>query len=581
MTTMWNTNTLSIGELLGMIRDSKLALPQFQRLSVWGKTDWVPFLTTVLLDRPTGTLLLLEVGANNQDFAPRSIDGAPPPAPASLKWLLLDGQQRSTTLFHAFEVGFEAKNKGRKEFVLDVKSALERGSLADGDLDFVSSGTVLPPAEMAQKGLIALKTLLDSGNLLGWQVAYATKFYSSQEVGLKQLPLDLDQVIPGFRSINDYKFPVLEIKETTPLDVVVDIFEGMNRRGQRLNQYDLMAARLYKKLPSGKYYDLREEFETYLDAAPNLQHMGVDEDEGMLPLQLIAMQISRLDPPLRPTRLKGLNNRDVLELPPEQIIGLKQLKPVLQGLSLESAVRALEEASDFLRTHCGVQGSQLLPQLSMLLPIADQFLKPKDKRLSAGQMKKWFFSSGLAIHYYGSVNSFAERDCKELSAWAKNSNETPLSIARMTKEAVEALDLRQPMSREGNILGTTIMAILVSDGALDWESNPVGLAGLQEKIEFHHTIPEKILKRILKSKDGLKPIANMTPITARRNASLGEQAPTQVKSDLAKDAEAIMTSHMIDMQLWIQADTGKKEFESYLIEREKDLKKMAIRTLGL
>lgn len=217
----------------------------------------------------------------------------------------------------------------------------------------------------------------------------------------------------------------------------------------------------------------------------------------------------------------------------------------------------------------------------MLLPIADQYLKPKNQRLSEGQMKKWFFSVGLAIDYYGSVNSYAERDCKALHEWAKNSNVVPPSIAQTTRKSIEALDLRQPMSREGNILGTTIMAMLVANGALDWVKNPVGLAGVKEKIEFHHTIPEKILKRILRSKDGLKPIANMTPITASRNASLREQAPPQVNSDLAADAKTIMTSHMIDLKLWLQADAGKKEFEEFLIEREKSLKQMAISTLGL
>ena len=74
----------------------------------------------------------------------------------------------------------------------------------------------------------------------------------------RQVAKAIEKAIPGLLDVRGYTFPVLEIREDTPLDVVADIFEGMNRRGQPLNKFDLMVARLYKRQADGTYFNRRE-----------------------------------------------------------------------------------------------------------------------------------------------------------------------------------------------------------------------------------------------------------------------------------------------------------------------------------
>ena len=585
MTTMWETNTVTVAELLKHITKAEIALPQFQRPAIWTKGDWIPFLATVLRDRPAGTLLFLETGGMGAQFVPRPLEGAPTLGNTNrLKWLLLDGQQRTTTIYRAFDIGFSGNSGPVKEIVLNVKRALERGHLEDDDLDLVARSKVKGAPAMAKGGKISLKTLIDAPQLTAWERTYADTHIEATGAGQARLVALLGEVIPGFRTAGDYRFPVLEIDEAAPLDVVVDIFEDMNRRGQRLNQFDLMVARLYVPLVDGTHYDLRSRWNDCLTSSTHLRNLAVDEADGMLPLQLIAMQVSRLPPGAKPEKVRGLGNKDVLELPPNQIVGepVDGQLPKIAGLSLEAAVKALDEAGGFLTSKCGVTCRPLLPQLSMLLPIADQFLRPPAERLSDQQMKSWFFASGLSIHYYGSVTSYADRDCKALSSWADSGGtDVPAVVSSFDRRAAESLNLLQPMSREGAVLGSALMALLVSAGALDWRAGQMQVASLRESVEFHHMIPEQTLKKYYKKKEERRPIALMTPITASRNSAIRDQNPGQVMNALGKNARPILATHYADEALLVAAPETEAGLINFLDSRQTLLRKFVVRALGL
>lgn len=577
MTTMWDTGKISIGQLMDSITASKIALPAFQRPSVWGRADWVPFLTSVLLDRPTGTLLLMDIRNGNPPFSPRAIDVAIPLSnkPQNLEWLILDGQQRSTTLFKALK-GVFAFGKIPKHCVLNIKAVIENDGL--NEMEHITFERDVPGnLDMARRGAISLNTLLDDGALADWERAYGDVHMDGAQ---GELVNKLNELLPGFRSIKNYQFPVLEINQSAPLDVVVEIFEGMNRRGQKLKMFDLMVARLYHEFTPGVYYDLREEWKTELSNSSGLKKIGVSEDDGMLPLQLIALQVSRHK--LIPG-VTGLKNKDVLEVPATEIIGLRAGKPINPKLDFGKAVTALDNAADFLSRVCGVTCKQLLPQLSMLIPIADQYLRPVKDRLSEAELKIWFFAVGISVDYYGSVNSYAERDCKDLAKWASSTGHTeiPASINNFNRAFVNALDLKQAMRREGAILGASLMSLLVSSGALDWKKGQISVEATKETVDFHHMIPEAMLKKILGKDAELRPIAVMTPITANRNRSLGDKAPLDVIEELGKDAKPILATHQVEIVLLQKGSEGKVEFEKFLDSRERLLKAFIIQTLGL
>lgn len=582
MAVMWDVGTVTIGQLISRINNSSIGLPQFQRKSVWTKKDWTPFLTTLLRGRPTGTLLLLGVGNDGQEFAPREIEDGPPIDPSHLKWLLLDGQQRTTTVFKALKSGFGDKGKPKKEFVLDVKAAIDAGELLEEHLELTNSSRIPVIKKLAKLGQVTLRTLMDDEERASWLATFSQTFFDGPiDETIKLSTKKINETIPGFASMSGYEFPILEIKGDTPLDVVVDIFESMNRRGQKLNQFDLMVARVYKPIGENGFYDLRSKFEEMLSNSKNLQLLGIEEEDGMLPLQLIAMQVFRMEA-VKPPRLTGLANKDVLEVPIDQIIGQPFRKPHDPKLNFDRAMEALEQAADFLVKYCGVRSQQMLPQKSMLLPIADQYLLEKELQLQPHLLKRWFFSVGLLQEYYGGVNAFAFRDCKALREWGKDpEGATPSVVERLDKAVVSSLNLRNPMSREGDILGKSLMCLLVAQGCLDWQKGQTPVQNLEGRVDFHHMVPEKKLKSFYKDRDDRRPIANFTPILQATNASLSDDLPPDVIQRLGPASLAILQSHHISKDIFSQAAESRDAFEKMLLDREKRLQTFVVEALGL
>lgn len=83
-------------DLVQMVEDGKLAIPEFQRPFVWKPPAVADLLVSVARRWPIGTLLLLE---GPQDFAVRPLAEAP--ELNNVELLLLDGQQRMTALYRA------------------------------------------------------------------------------------------------------------------------------------------------------------------------------------------------------------------------------------------------------------------------------------------------------------------------------------------------------------------------------------------------------------------------------------------------------------------------------------------------
>lgn len=95
----FETTKTTLEDLLKLVDSGKLQLPEFQRDFVWTEDAVVSLLASIARGYPIGALLMLERGGE-VDFKPRAIEGAPAAA-ALPDVLLLDGQQRMTSLYQA------------------------------------------------------------------------------------------------------------------------------------------------------------------------------------------------------------------------------------------------------------------------------------------------------------------------------------------------------------------------------------------------------------------------------------------------------------------------------------------------
>jgi uncharacterized protein with ParB-like and HNH nuclease domain len=101
MTSMFeDTNPRELKELLAQIHKGEAALPDFQRDFVWEPRATQELIVSIACSYPAGSLLRIR---NTQRlFACREFQGAAPLSGHGPTFLVLDGQQRLTSLYQAF-----------------------------------------------------------------------------------------------------------------------------------------------------------------------------------------------------------------------------------------------------------------------------------------------------------------------------------------------------------------------------------------------------------------------------------------------------------------------------------------------
>lgn len=95
----FQTNPYDLHKLLDDCHRGLTQLPDFQRSWVWDEDRIKSLIASVSRAFPVGALMSLDTGGP-VNFKPRTVEGTPEEAKlAAPQWLLLDGQQRMTSLY--------------------------------------------------------------------------------------------------------------------------------------------------------------------------------------------------------------------------------------------------------------------------------------------------------------------------------------------------------------------------------------------------------------------------------------------------------------------------------------------------
>ena len=112
-----DTNPRALKDLLSEIHSRTMALPDFQRDFVWEPAATQELIFSIASNYPAGSIL--RVRDAKRVFAAREFEGAPALAGAKHTFLVLDGQQRLTSLYQAFY------GVGEHRYYLDLKKLLD------------------------------------------------------------------------------------------------------------------------------------------------------------------------------------------------------------------------------------------------------------------------------------------------------------------------------------------------------------------------------------------------------------------------------------------------------------------------
>lgn len=544
-----DTNPRELKELLQQIHSCETALPAFQRSFVWDPEATQALIASIGQSYPAGSLL--RIRNTHELFAHRAFEEAPPLNGRKPTYLVLDGQQRLTSLYQAFY------GVGEHRYFLDLRKVLGGRDFDECLFHVASDDRRAKRYEkieaQAEDLVLPLKVLRrGTGEFSTWVLDVVRR----AKTGADRKELE-DQLMPmvqhedsWIQRIDDYRFPVVTLSEKTDADAVCTIFETLNRTGVKLSVFELLTARFWPKK-----VDLRDMWESTQRDHPLLSLFEVDP---YYLLQVVAL-ISKKNP--------SCKRGDVLDLSAEDITN-----------SWAKAAQGIVDGLEILRDDCGLLIPEWLPYSTLLIPLGATLAKTtirKGPAVGANRRKvtRWFWCSAFGSTYDNAANSQAAKDTVELLDWLdKPGADEPDSVSqfRFERETLRSITPRQ------RALYRATICLVLRNGPLDFHERTRLTADLiqRHRIDDHHVFPQSYLaKRGYTHRSQRDCVLNRTLIDRTTNIRISDRAPSEYLGEMQKvlkdDFGPLLTSHVLpaDPDSPLFAD----DFEAFLDWRENAL----------
>jgi len=530
-----------------------MVLPDFQRDFVWEPSATQELIVSIANNYPAGSLL--RVRDPNRLFAAREFEGAPPLDGKKHTFLVLDGQQRLTSLYQAFY------GVGEHSYYLNLKKLIEGHDFEDAIFHVRANTKWVQEHEnfdiQARELLLPLSVLKGGSGQFGrWARKVARGLDNVERLELEDALADIEE--RWICTIDDYHFPVVTLSDKTEPDALCTIFETLNRTGIKLSVFELLTARFW---PAD--IKLRDLWEKARQRYPIIHDYAVDP---YYVLQSIALA-SRKNP--------SCKRKDVLNLEPADINEWWQ--PVIDGLS---------QGLEILHDDCKVMRPKWLPYQTMLAPLAAVIAKSEmSKGLQAGvrreKLKRWFWCAVFGQAYESSPNSQSARDTADLLAWiTEDTVPDTVSSLRFDPKSLRDVTPRQRAIYRG------VICLILGMAPRDFHTQSIitGKLMIEQDIDDHHIFPDNfLLKQGVTSVRKRDCVLNRTLIDRTTNQIISNRAPSDYMAEIRDEPgfpfDEIISSHCLPTgeaaPLW------RDEFEAFLDWRQERLWQEIKRVTGI
>ena len=359
----FKTNPWGINQLLSLMDSRKIVLPEFQRSFVWWPKDIDLLITSLVQDYPAGSLLFLRADGTNE-LAWRKSEGVPDNGDVTPDYLVLDGQQRLTSLSLALN------GRGDHVFLMDIQ-LLEQDDLENGIYP-------LRRKDAEKKGLFERETQFETHTYPVW-LATGTNADDWWFQDYAQHHAERARRSRGAARAREAN--PSEVRETAGGILLpgggtaighesrggLPDLRDLNKTGMKLTVFDLLTAKFW---PQG--IKLRELLESAQDEYPLL-----GEDEFNVDATFLMQAVSLL-------RSGVCKRGDLLKLSPD---GFEE--------DWWNVCRGASAALTMLKGECGVLGRNWLPYGALfpsLFALATKVLDLPGPAEGAGweKLRRWF-----------------------------------------------------------------------------------------------------------------------------------------------------------------------------------------------
>ena len=561
--TIFTPKAEMLRDVLTEIHKHKVALPDFQRPWVWEPEMVRDLILSVAYRYPAGSLLTMPILGNS--FALRSFEGSGPlpPAPAKPATMVLDGQQRLTSLYQALYRSKGVQVKDRTfHFYLDVKYLLSDPPPTDPILDtalfFVSDEknakrvryeSLKPLYEITTKtqeltqGAMPLYLAMDKVALAKWKRDHLKPLAHNDIDKLDGLEVEWDRLVgPWLDAVYTYQFPVIELGASMPLEAICHIFEKVNSTGIALDVFDLCTAILWSE-----GFQLNKEWETSQgQLRPSFPMQDVSGTSFLQGLSLLA-SLNR----------KQANPSNMVAVTCRKADLMKMNKATVQTW-WPVLLDGYREAAKFMADQ-GILSKRVLPYSTLIIPLAAIFARVIQVKGQAHvgavwpKVRQWYWCSVFSQRYSSKTETISAQDFEQVLNWIDGGS---------APDVVHAFNFRADALEEitsiRNAIYKGVLCLLASQGAKDFGGGGKLSTHLTvvTRQDHHHIFPTKALATLGVVDPRGDAIINKTLINAAVNQSIGGNLPSvYVKNSRTKMGAAvfddILTSHQIDPTLLI------------------------------
>jgi hypothetical protein len=584
--TTFDSTKDSLQELLRSIHIRKTQLPDFQRGWVWDDEHVRSLLASVSVSYPIGAVMLLQTGNADVRFKPRLVEGVELSDPPQPENLILDGQQRLTSLYQALYSGKPEETKDARGnaiarwYYLDIRKSLDPAADREDAIVALPAdrmvrnfrGEVTADYSTIEKEcaaeLLPLPLVYDTAGLTAWHLKYLTVEPERVSERLVRWNDLVQNVIQRFQQ---YQLPLILLRKETPKEAVCQVFEKVNTGGVSLTVFELLTATF-----AADDYNLREDWAARSKQLRAYKVLGtVTNDDLLQSITLLASRARQqraIESGVEPDRAPGITckRRDILRLTLDEYREWAN-----------AATRGFERAARFVHSQ-KIFAARDLPYRTQLVPLASVLAtlgERADSDSARAKLARWYWCGVFGELYGSAIETRFAKDLPELLAWIEGGSEPDtVTDANFAPARLLSLRSRNSAAYKG------IYALLLRDGGLDFRTGePTDLQMyFDDNIDIHHIFPQKWCRENKLDPKRYDGVVNKTALSAKTNRIIGGKAPSDYLTRLQKSydisaerMDEILRSHVINPSL-LRSD----DFESFFAEREVALLDRIERAMG-
>lgn len=574
-------------DILKDVKCGKIQLPDFQRGWIWDDFRIKGLIASIAKSFPIGAVMLLETGNREVEFKTRLVESVDPKdANEKPEELILDGQQRLTSLFQTIFSNQVVKTKNEKKqeiarwYYIDMMKALEKNSDFEEAILSINEDKKIT-RDFGREIILDLSDQSKEFESMMYPVHFIDEYAQWRQLFNKHWNYDSEKIKLWDRfeeeiisHFTHYQLPVIRLKKENTKEAVCQVFEKVNTGGVSLNVFELLTATY-----AMDSFDLRDNWQSIKKELNHFKILNSTENTDFLQsITLISTYHFR-----QAARKEG-KTEDKLPA-----VSCKK-KEVLNLTLAEYAAwypkikDGFIKAAKLLNEHYLFRSDDL-PYTSQLVPLSAIFAVLGDEAENItlrNKLMQWYWCGVMGELYGGANETRYALDLSQVIAWVKKETDEngvkTIYDASFNPLRLNTLRTRNSAAYKG------IYGLLLNHGAKDW-INGKGInitTYFSEYIDIHHIFPKNWCEKNSIARNDYDCIINKTPLSARTNRIIGGIAPTKylkvLEDKLQTDRaglSALLQTHLIEPDTMYEDD-----FNSFFQKRKMQLLEIIGKAMG-